>query len=747
MRNHIIGSLHRYNYIKTWQPHLVSGWKEKPDLSKLAWPLMDIAKILEGKEGPGNVQLLEVEEDVYQRMTTHSENDAITLINYLRDGQGDGESKSHPECTAEEIDHYCSLSNRVVLLGKNQRSQSQKSLNVEIISHKISSNTNESPALFQSSAAPSVNPEGLLKNILTSQWDGTRMASEPSMLLGNGSFLDGYTGNKPLIGLFRVVECRSEVGLAYCFLCHCCRIRSNKRDILDHLTSSSHLINYLVETHPEQVEFITAAANDNYQVLQSLAKKIEKEEGRGEVEIVNAPESLCILLTGKSYHWCIKMLYNSRLKKETIKGSSVNSMSIGGKKEKYAVVPSKCAQRMTTKKKKRKVKNTMFKVSLPLTKGAVLLERTPFSEDSLPASCAYSPLFDPDLIPSTVSQTEDFDLDSDIESFAVNHTEYTSKTSKIQVELFNKDAGAGQYMGPEGNFTVTQYKEVDGHFSPSEDTARREKQEFYAERKCSRHWCPQERLGNNLNKELKNEGFQTQHEWLSPAVSHNQHWPSCNSSVGCKVGYTGQWYNAASEKIVDTAVEVLRKEGQKKMRSDAAQQDHTNLVPGCFGHHFSGELVPLDAGRISVYSYLGDSHAQSANTDQEARAAFHGIKRTQQQTYREVTAGHVPTAPQSFMTQPMSYQPVQVDYGVTYDPNYSTGPRKNYYGQFYHASSGEAGGTSQSNSCTPAWQAPAPGAQTDVDYRATALSGVMISGRGNETLPFMHGASHFEFCI
>ncbi|XP_010792528.1 uncharacterized protein isoform X3 [Notothenia coriiceps] len=56
MRNHIMGSLHRYNYIKAWHPHLVSEWKEKSDLSKLAWPLMEMAKTLEEKEGPGDVQ-------------------------------------------------------------------------------------------------------------------------------------------------------------------------------------------------------------------------------------------------------------------------------------------------------------------------------------------------------------------------------------------------------------------------------------------------------------------------------------------------------------------------------------------------------------------------------------------------------------------------------------------------------------------------------------------------------------------
>uniref|UniRef100_A0A096M4N1 Uncharacterized protein n=1 Tax=Poecilia formosa TaxID=48698 RepID=A0A096M4N1_POEFO len=55
VRNHIMGSHHRFNYI-------VSSAEEKsccgsPDLSKMAWPLMELAKVLEKKEGPGNVQV------------------------------------------------------------------------------------------------------------------------------------------------------------------------------------------------------------------------------------------------------------------------------------------------------------------------------------------------------------------------------------------------------------------------------------------------------------------------------------------------------------------------------------------------------------------------------------------------------------------------------------------------------------------------------------------------------------------
>lgn len=57
MRRHIMGSLHRYNYIKTQHPHFVSEWEGNPTLSKLAWPLMEIAKKIEEKEGTGYIQV------------------------------------------------------------------------------------------------------------------------------------------------------------------------------------------------------------------------------------------------------------------------------------------------------------------------------------------------------------------------------------------------------------------------------------------------------------------------------------------------------------------------------------------------------------------------------------------------------------------------------------------------------------------------------------------------------------------
>lgn len=79
--------------------------------------------------------------------------------------------------------------------------------------------------------------------IISNSWQEHKSVYVPKnvKLLLNRSCLHTFA-----TGLFRVVECRSEDGHTYCFLCHCCRTRSNRQDIIDHLTKSSHLLNYLV---------------------------------------------------------------------------------------------------------------------------------------------------------------------------------------------------------------------------------------------------------------------------------------------------------------------------------------------------------------------------------------------------------------------------------------------------------------------------------------------------------------------
>ncbi|KAK0139666.1 hypothetical protein N1851_023439 [Merluccius polli] len=57
VRNHIMGTLHRYRYIKARHPDLARGWGQAVDIPKLARPLMELASELEKRDGPGIVQV------------------------------------------------------------------------------------------------------------------------------------------------------------------------------------------------------------------------------------------------------------------------------------------------------------------------------------------------------------------------------------------------------------------------------------------------------------------------------------------------------------------------------------------------------------------------------------------------------------------------------------------------------------------------------------------------------------------
>lgn len=268
MRNHIMGGLHRYNYIKTRHPDLVSDWREVSSLTKLAWPLMNIAKKIEAKEGPGNVQVVEFDKSSYQQMENQS--NAKFVISFLRHTMKDSEPESSASLNSN------SPSNRIVLYSprNNPQKSSKKEVDVSLQqNHSLTQQTNRVPEVSK---------------------DLTKDTS-------SSSFLSGCTNPVPLIGLPRVVECKSENGLTYCFLCHCCRVRSHKHDVIDHLTSTSHITNYLMETHPEQLQSLDM--NDNYQ-LESLIQNLKQEESSKEIKIVQLPESLCVQMTGKSYHWC-----------------------------------------------------------------------------------------------------------------------------------------------------------------------------------------------------------------------------------------------------------------------------------------------------------------------------------------------------------------------------------------------------------------------------------------------------------
>ncbi|XP_031585223.1 uncharacterized protein LOC116312039 [Oreochromis aureus] len=613
MRNHILGSLHRFNYIKTWHPQLVSKWQDSSDLSKLAWPLMEMAKKLEEKEGPGDIQLLEVEDGVYRRMETSSENDAVTLIGSLRDAQG--ETESYPETIAL---HYPTESQRTVVFAQNQPTWSKKSFKADTNSEHIS------------------------------------------------SFPDDYTGTKTLIGLDCVAEYRSEDGCSYCFLCHCCRIKSNKKDITEHLTSPSHLINYLMETHPEEVEEVIAELKDKPHLLHSLAKKVERETGRGELKVVHVPENLCVLLTGKSYHWCIKMLQcgwkGADIKKKGIaaKGLSMNQTSAEGMPEKCTLMKSKRKKRVKAKRR------TGFNVSLPIAEGLLLLKRTSFSRDGLPPS-ATSPPFNLDLTSSPGSEIVELDCDGISSEF--NHAE----TSPLQHNPCDGGAETGGYT-PEGNFTIPHFQNRDGcvrdgvHFSQSEDITGRNDYIYWKIRENGHH-VGQEKSAEISYKKWENE--EMHNEAVFPAVPS-----SSNSSYGHGECWTEQGYKPAAEDN-GTREQGLREEAHKDLGIDAG--------PHYYQQHFQNPHMPcvnasLQTGSVSGYhdvcGHLGP-YINSAGVNMLTQPVDPCVYSSSIAQYTALTNDCTQAASHNYGIPTTAYEASQGQRGWIYYPSYNTGPLAN----------------------------------------------------------------------
>ncbi|XP_057684430.1 uncharacterized protein si:ch211-199g17.2 isoform X2 [Corythoichthys intestinalis] len=355
MRNHIMGSLHRYNYIKARHPHLLSGVNQSGvDMSLLAWPLMDIARTLEKKEGPGNIKLFEAEESAFERLKCTSDSEG--LVKSMMHGPDGPESPLNDENENEEGKH------RVVT-----------------ICHKVVAGTDGNG------------------------WNS--MESSPSF---GHTLRDRYRGSRPLIGLFRVTECVcDDDDRTYCFLCHCCRTRVITRLFIQHVSSATHMRSYLMETRREQVQASEPNVSNRALLMDSLAGEVEREEGRGDMEVVKASQLLCIQLAKRNYNWCIATLWNTSYpkvhkKKKAKKGASWSTI--------YPLVVLQCSklkkqqqqqqqqrqqqqqqqqqmqqqQQQQQEEENRSKTQVVFKVSLPLTEGPLLLKRTYFSQDSPP---------------------------------------------------------------------------------------------------------------------------------------------------------------------------------------------------------------------------------------------------------------------------------------------------------------------------------------------------------------------------
>ncbi|XP_026144422.1 uncharacterized protein si:ch211-199g17.2 [Carassius auratus] len=217
-------------------------------------------------------------------------------------------------------------------------------------------------------------------------------------------FLENYNGRKPLIGLQAVIKCQSVDGNPppCCYLCQLCSLKLKKKKIFSHLTGCDHQRNYLKALHPQLLPKKRKHCNTN-EMLEDIAIQLEKEDGRGHIKVMRLSACLISEVLEKDYHWCMRVLncgadvgWRSGLLSFKKGTSNTTGPRQTLKRLAQAMLPPSDAQtliapthQMSKKMKKghpkkvvctNKVKEPVFKVSLSLQEGPVIIERTSLRE-------------------------------------------------------------------------------------------------------------------------------------------------------------------------------------------------------------------------------------------------------------------------------------------------------------------------------------------------------------------------------
>nr|XP_055076691.1 uncharacterized protein si:ch211-199g17.2 isoform X1 [Misgurnus anguillicaudatus] len=200
------------------------------------------------------------------------------------------------------------------------------------------------------------------------------------------------TKKNPLIGLQAVIKCQSVDGNPppCCYLCQLCSMKLKKKNVFSHLTGLQHRQSYIEVFHPELLPNIKRECHNVDERLDDIAMQLEQQDGRGQIKVMRLSACLISEVLHRDYHWCMKVLncgasvepfnkwpekntaHSQVLKRpaESIKSSSLPTHLMPQKMKK--VDPTNI---ISTKS----VKNPVFKVSLSLQEGPVVIERDPLS--------------------------------------------------------------------------------------------------------------------------------------------------------------------------------------------------------------------------------------------------------------------------------------------------------------------------------------------------------------------------------
>ncbi|KAF5908649.1 synaptonemal complex central element protein 1 [Clarias magur] len=114
-----------------------------------------------------------------------------------------------------------------------------------------------------------------------------------------------YSGTQPLIGLNAVIKCQTLAGdlPPCCYLCQPCSLKVLESDIIQHLISPLHQINYINFQYPH-----LSNCHSGLQSLETIAMQLEQEEGRGQMEVRRLSACLFNEVLEQDFYWSMKVL-------------------------------------------------------------------------------------------------------------------------------------------------------------------------------------------------------------------------------------------------------------------------------------------------------------------------------------------------------------------------------------------------------------------------------------------------------
>ncbi|XP_030202110.1 uncharacterized protein LOC115535227 isoform X4 [Gadus morhua] len=107
--------------------------------------------------------------------------------------------------------------------------------------------------------------------------------------------------DRMIIGLSMVTVCHQAELKHVFYLCHLCEESCTQKQIMGHLYSPAHLINYYTCTDPDVLSFSWFPGPSMFQDVKPVAMRDVKKNGNGVLQVLDLPKDLFCVIRGASY--------------------------------------------------------------------------------------------------------------------------------------------------------------------------------------------------------------------------------------------------------------------------------------------------------------------------------------------------------------------------------------------------------------------------------------------------------------